>query len=337
MFDIPPSQDNFCAYCGQPRQSGHTSDCSRGKQEISTRQMLDKGKLISPAIQQKIDSDYKKYEVDAKERDPNLDAVLNAVDFDLLKSIFLDYARKAGVPEGGMNFVSKDRIRASVDAPLMAGQYNGFDNLIGISYPEATRGHQEEDAFMAVLSTLVHEETHAVARNLVKTKTNEKMTTGRPEISIHIDGVKSGYAIMNEGQARVLEGFNEGMVEKLSREVRDRYLAARPNLAPTQENKERARGAYQSEVMLVEALIKRIAKEVELPEDMIWGGFVRGLFQGDEINKGELATAFAEMLGEEFIEKLSTMKSIDDKIVIFDMISNERILRFLNIYLIKLK
>lgn len=208
----------------------------------------------------------------------------------------------------------------------VSGRYNSLTNIIILSPEKMRELFPNNEPLLTVLAVLAHEETHAVIKNQITADIQITRNGNNEKRKINtLDGI-NGYR-KNDN----FRSFNEGMVEKLSREVRDRYVATKPDLLKISDPKKTE--VYNFEVDIVNALIKRISKEVGVSEQTVWQGFIRGLFEGENLQDPELLEAFNAMFDKEFIEKLSRVESDKDCVAIINTIGTEKILKFFNIYI----
>src|SRR3989338_6640415 len=273
-------------------------------------------------------------EFEAKERldlmerfkkDPEMEGVLGRVKFDVLRSIFARYAKKVGIAETDLNILNADYIHSGT----LIGEYQVGENLIALSSKGIEKGYAGFAGFrldLAILKMLTHEETHAVSGARILGY-HEYQKEQRKE-DYHVEK-QSGYQrffakgkwkeLPSKSQ-RLFSNFNEGIVEKLSQEVFLQYLEEDTDFAGKkdgeifiQQLKENpAFLSYEKEVALVDALVLRLAKEIEVPKEIIWRSFVRGLFEAERFEDEEMHKAFSEMFSEDFVKRLSTFSSNEE-------------------------
>lgn len=255
---------------------------------------LPSGDVLPPEDSANIEELFKRQEIEESEKDPRLETILQKIDLDVLKVIFLDYAKKAGLEPDDVNLLGLDRIKHKTWDSTMNGQYNSLKNLAALNYDNiASAAGQPDNVRFQTLQTLVHEQTHAVSRNIVLAFVIKRM--GRIDISV--TDCKSGY-----GNNDIFTAFNEGVVEKLSREITQRYIQADPKFKAADEA--RVQLSYEPEVAIVEAIITKISEDVGISAETVWGAIIRGLIEGTNFADSELKQEFDSTFGPRFVEKL---------------------------------
>ncbi len=260
--------------------------------------------------------------IEKTERDPQLDAFLENVDFNLLKDIYAKVAEKSGIDPDTLNFLGKERI--SPDSGFLAiGSYNILDNVIGISYRKVdnlSRNDERIDLRTLMLEVLCHEETHASAKT-VCIGMNQPLSESK--IHKHQAGYASSEKTYDKSRIPVHQEadhfflFNEAVTEKFAREVFSEYARA---VNYVDEKKISALEAvwkdnpealfYSQEIALLDALIAKISRETGIGEKLVWRSIVRGAFEGENFKDPELVKLFSEIIGPDFLEKLSKKEHI---------------------------
>lgn len=220
-----------------------------------------------------------------------------------------------------MNFLGKERV--SPDPGFLAiGSYNIKDNIIGISYRKVetlVRSDERMIADVLMLEILCHEETHANAKTVC-------VGLDQPFSKSGIHKQQAGYTISeqtydayriphNQDTQHFLM-FNEAVTEKFAREVFSEYARA---VHYTDEKKIAALEAvwednpeasfYPKEIALLDALIAKISRETGIDAKLVWRSIVRGAFEGENLEDPELVMLFSEIIGPDFLEKLSKGES----------------------------
>lgn len=275
------------------------------------------GKDIEPEKIEKIHRDFKRQEVDQKEVDLRLQEILDRVNFYILKKIFQDYAVKSGL-DGKINFLGKDRISHFSPHENDDASYRVLQNLIGISYDNISKSTKSMK--LGVLGRLCHEEAHAVSRfnEMLSLQENGNTTM------VNVESIKSGFR-----QNSIFRALNEGVVEKLSREVFRRYLVADPSYASPEELAGfNGSLSYQKEVQLIEILSRKIAQEVGIDEQTVWQAFIRGLFEGEDFEDPKLETEFEEMFSKDFLNSLASQPVGGNYDALLNKIDGQRLRRF---------
>ena len=287
--------------------------------------------------------------VEQFKKDPQVEGVLGRFRFDVLTDIFAEHFKKLNIPEKSINVLTAEHIHSGT---LACGSYILEDNLIALSLENIKARFKGVSHWeLAVIRTLIHEETHAVSfrrclglpyfEHQKADERGEKLRRGEK----FYNELQSGYSRqISAGVAgempesmqlqRLFVNFNEGVVEKLSREVFSQYVKKDSNFA-TKKDVENFKQQlienpkappYEREVLLVEALVERLAKEAGIPEEVVWGGFVRGLFEGEKLEDEELREMFSSMFSEVFMERLLTFKSDEEYQRLLGEIQTEPIL-----------
>ncbi len=241
-------------------------------------------------------------------KDSRLREFLDTIDFELLRSLFLEAARKSGVNPETLNFVSADGIfgkSGSLLEPL--GAYSGSRNIVALSMRkmEDRFGVEGKDLDTVALSTLCHEEVHATAKTIC--------------IGLGSEAEQAGYQRTMESATGRLEKrfllFNEGVTEKLCRQILEEYVE-RTHFADSQGMNRlrdlfREKHPYESLVEFVDLFIDRVSAETEVSRDLVWQAIIRGAYEGERFDDPELQQLFSELLTPDFIELLSQNKISD--------------------------
>ena len=262
-----------------------------------------------------------------------MEVALNKIDFSKLNNLFSEVAEKYGIERNKINFLGPERIFGT-NPGLFSGSYQNDGNIILIgdrlkNHPEKNQNEIDEEKFlidhfgsleMAFLSTIVHEETHAVGRNFC---------VGRFNIldwdQHDFDYSESGYSKKVTGTKHRKENgdvsfapasdfyvaFNEGVTERLSREILFRYAESSTYPSPEMIDKYKEglmdnKHVYTEEVDLVSFVLSRLSQETGQSEDFWWDSIVRGYFLGGELDKPETQEIFNKAFGADFLKHLST-------------------------------
>jgi hypothetical protein len=280
-----------------------------------------------------------------EEIDAARESFLASVDFKKLKDIFFDLYRRSGFSSESMNFVEPENIFLNGESRAN-GSYGGAENSIEI-YPlnmlvrpgvdpewwkefAEARSREERNygsVELAMVHTLIHEETHAVSRNI-------DITPDRPFTSAY---KQSGFSRGANKKSRAWEEkdiptfldkpiapdthyhsqifglFNEGVIEKSARRVTNEYLAQtgwkQSDIAAYQENtaKNLKDLPYSEEIELVDLIIAKIAQTTGVPEETVFQALVRGLMEGEIFADKEVQELFRETFDDDFLRKLSKL------------------------------
>ena len=254
-------------------------------------------------------------------KNPELEAVLDAVDFEDLRNIYSDVARRYGIRS--MNFITREFISTDVWNPENMAEYDVEDNIIAIDRNKIDKRFPPIlSRNLLTLAYLTHEEGHA-------TQFTEKLSIFDENSAQYGDVVRrerAGYyqdtTVMVEDRITsrrdLFRRFNEGVNEKLSREVLLVYLERHPDFATPEEIEllkryyaedphELVMGKwplmYHRNVALVDHLIARISIETEVPQDVVWGSIVNGAYNGLDLM--ELQGEFEEMFSPGILERIN--------------------------------
>lgn len=280
---------------------------------------------------------------------PELSASLEKVDFELFRTIISDRLRKMGIDPKTINFLGPNRIFDSSNFggrfPLTIGNYDVVKNVILINHKKITEegaagpNNTEDDRDLLVASAVMHEQTHAVSKSLCRGMHFEAadMFYPAPKDTVRV-GVKVGYLhVLSDFESRpgdstfdVLRrepyvsaqffgALNEAVTEKFAREMFVDYLQKDPDMVdPAMVSKWREfyinhpeQLSYGLEVDVLEALIERISRETGVSEDVVWQAMAMGMFKGESLFDQEIAQAFEEIFGREFLIELSSHRNLN--------------------------
>lgn len=130
------------------------------------------------------------------------------------------------------------------------------------------------------LKTLLHESIHHAGHlksYVVKSKEKD-----------YFNPYRSGYKIINRFDKKeriILEGFNEGVVERLTRELIEKnreYIEKNLKISEQEKNNNiQKTHSYDLNVDLIKVLTESLSKKEEVPEQQVWDRFKRGHFTGE--------------------------------------------------------
>ncbi len=269
------------------------------------------------------------------QRSERIRDMLEGINTEKLREIFAEKATLLGKDPRELNFIGKDRIH-SMAGGHYTGYFNNIHNILLMAEPklgdttenerqrvELGRRHIETygSSKLAFLAILTHEETHAVSKNRLVSLTETPRWKKHPT-KPYIDGVIYDFEKKQSGYFResgpdafsIFHAFNEGMVERFSREIVLQYLE-QSNWAPeeaatyrdTVKNHPEKLG-YSNEVALVDAIIRHLAAKSNRSEKDTWDWFVRGLFDGQTFEEKEVRDIFDQAFGPEFLNELSRIQ-----------------------------
>ncbi|MBI2035297.1 MAG: hypothetical protein HYT12_01290 [Candidatus Liptonbacteria bacterium] len=248
-------------------------------------------------------------------KDPELQEFLANIDFGLLKSIFQKIAEKSGIDPKTLNFLERERISPLVPDWTSAGCYFPDKNIIGISASRIAKIAEDLGApeNLLLLSTLCHEETHA---------TSKVMCSGSDNINdfpIKIKTLTGYHSSTREQESSgapskrnsLFQLFNEGVTEKLAREVLKLYIASFGEGTGVVKKFEKMQKEIPEElpytvaIKFIETFSKRLAYETHVSEDSAWRALVRGMYEGEDMLNWELWKELDMLITPGFVERLA--------------------------------
>lgn len=277
------------------------------------------------------------------------------IDFPLLKKCLAKIAARGQIAEDKMNFVDSDRVFLN-NHRYPDGQYFPDTNIISIydrkidvapslggddmtnegSKQDVEKGYGNLD--MNKLSILAHEETHALSRNVcvgwIQDHKNEVSLTDQSGYD-RFDSTNSiqigKYARSKHSPSRLFRALNEGVVEKLSREVAVDYMEeagwdarwVRSFKKTMAESPDKL--VYSVEVLLVDVLTSKLAEKSGQHERVAWEAIIQGLLHGETFEESEVVALFEESFGPDFLNELSVLNTQSQ-------IDNTKVLQFIKKY-----
>ena len=251
---------------------------------------------------------------------------IKRINFDGLKGVYGDFARRAGVPVEKMNFIPKEDVAIS-SAGLSGGAfYDPEANMLSIN-PRSQRGsflrlvedgvdakEASKKTMLQIYFELTHEYTHATGVNHHSSTTKD-------------DGMITREVIIGYQKSTVMESpnvqggwrhqhmlLNEGITTRIGLNAASEYLRRFPLTLETGETITPAdfrafRTAidgpadYALAVYFTDRLVEHIAQQCNVPTEIVWGGVIQGYYAGHGISK-EMETLFDKIIGKKFSEKL---------------------------------
>ena len=262
-----------------------------------------------------------------QELDKEIEKILTQIDFDLLEKLYFEIATKSGLDPLTINFVGRDRI-TGYDKPETSATSQIARSKIYLNksaqIEEAKRLNLSLEA--VVLHNIVHEEIHLVNRAFYRglyeynsnQSDNSEQHTGYNFIRHYAD--KRGKDAANNSFSL----FNEGVTEKLSREISLRYVTSKGlsdpaqtqqaikifNNFPTTRNEDVIQ-VYDLAVYLIDLMIQIISKISGFSQEKIWQGIIRGQFEGENLTTGGLRILMNETFGKNFMQRLENANGDD--------------------------
>jgi len=246
-------------------------------------------------MEQSFESPPVKPEKKEKPLHPKLREIVAEFDFSLLADLLHEYIIKTDKNPADINLIPPEKFHGNDHG--MAGSYDAKRHDIGLSYDHiwALSNNLDVDTRLFALRTLIHEEIHAA--------TDQKNDS--PNL------YQVGYDQV-VGRTRLFGLWNEGVTETLAREILQKYIqATEPESAKevslllhTLETKQSRRVPYRSEVNFVEIFISFLAKQIGLPKDVVRGGVIRGLIEGQQMDEKEFRSLAEEIFPPDFFDDL---------------------------------
>lgn len=257
-------------------------------------------------------------------RTPELEQLLDKYDFDLIRQNFLRIAEKSGISPEKLNFVPRERI-IEVNPLIHTGAYDFRNNMILLARANGpatfwVRSQEELDSETAEvfgsyeikqLAMLVHEETHAVSRNIcIWGQSDPRQADDDDPMSFN----QSGFSQKHGSRDLLYVALNEGAVEKLARELTIDYLRQKGwsvddrSVYEKSVNKNVFDSPYSFEVALVNNLVKRLALKNGQDEQSCWNAIVHALLNGESFEDKDVVQLFEESFGPDFLNDLSKIE-----------------------------
>lgn len=294
------------------------------------------GEPVEPSVYREFDTlNQAQYETD-EHMDPKSEAALNDIDFESLKNIFFEDARRAGVTKNDLNFLEKDAIKTtSHGLPTgegevgKGGEYKYVGNIILLDSQALTQLAERWGIpyKLFLLRLLCHEQTHATG--LVEHTGVIEAYGDRAEESLSTYGVtqKTGidtrtYKLVGESFTahRVFELLEEGIVEKSAQEKFVEYLRRNPDFAAphditkffeVQKTKQNF-GIYPATVDMVEIFSGIVSLTTGVSRQTVWHGMKRAHYEGVNLFDPKVYDILTQALDPKLLEQISTAQSERD-------------------------
>lgn len=248
--------------------------------------------------------------------DPDLQSYLDNIDYESLHGMLLDIARKTDLEIDSINLPPKEDVRAVKNFKTFFGtmlaSYGPMDNSILFYKHKVNRTAKSRNFDKQALVTYIisHELVHALTKHEVQTDATEIGGPGEYHI-------KNGYERsdgtidenLKEHAKATYSLFEEGLTEKLGREVYLRYVASHPD--QFNSHAPEVMKIHTNSVKFVEGLIKLIAHHSGFEEDMVWDALVRDKLEARGFDDPELQDLMAE-IDPELLSKIANVKHPDN-------------------------
>ncbi len=253
-----------------------------------------------------------------------LEGWLGEIDFDELNEIFAEQLRRSGIDTSRLNPLFRENIYMDGGTNTATMSYTGSINAIQIHANEfeeyvAHQNVSNVDPRLIFMQHLIHEGAHAASANITVMKDRASGFVQLSDSGLnhrHVNAVLQGDDTFTLEENNEFLMFNEGVTELVADEVLSEYLKRRPlsglsseianstfdNLVGTHSTEG---VGYATARQFVTAFVDAIAREVGIPEDVVWSALKRQYFRGDSLAEKETSDLLNESLGEIFTEMLS--------------------------------
>lgn len=267
--------------------------------------------------------------------DPEFNELLEQIDFDVLRSIFLAYLNRSGIKSEDANILNKKDIMClSHDTTdKTSKKYNSYAfysleaNKIFVFF-KTLKKKKGAVTLEMLLHVIAHEMTHAASRNEVEYRGFDKeASTGyakfpAEEFKWADDGPGSIQERVERARKRRFErsivtnkgenflNFEESVNEKLSREIIDEYARITGSTVSIKKykaasKKERITYEYDKFVTYLDRTIDRIAEYVGMPPQTVWEAILRGKFNENDLTDPTVIEELESLFGEGYLKRLS--------------------------------
>lgn len=259
--------------------------------------------------------------------------VIDKIKFGQLRSMLTEIGIRSGVDPDKLNFVTMDRVSGNKLGKGVDASYISDKNLIDID-PDNLEYEIREFNIprnAVTLKLLCHELVHSSNRTFFQGSIEYEK--GEIDRFSYLSGyqqkteVKVGDSIEKANQFHF---FDEGVTEKLARELAVRYLEQQKMLGQydllSPEDLDRAIDIYKNfptfgrrngdevtysyqdaSVEVVNAFIDRISNDSGLSAKMVWESIIRSQFEGEDLSSQEMKELFETFFSPAFAEKLANL------------------------------
>lgn len=274
--------------------------------EGSTRNFFTKGGQPESVEQQRRrlereKTDFDSYRATFREDEKGREQ-LEKINWDILKNILEQYLEKAGLPKESINFIPKEKTLSVPNSHIrFLGKYDRQDNVILINYEFiknfSENSEQKLNPEIDFLLTLIHEEIHAISKQECYGAEDGKLSNGVE--------IVSGYLTLKDGSI-AFHALDEGMTEKMAREALLDYVRATGHFQIKEcvDFFEKYQNEYNANIECIDELIERISIFTGVSPDVVWGGFIRGKFEGEDFTDLTLKEGLVQIFSEGFLNQI---------------------------------
>jgi hypothetical protein len=248
--------------------------------------------------------------IDKKEAKPSIkdvEKVLEQIDFKEFAAIYREIGERSGIAPEDMSAITRDTISVRTPESLfplldhVIGGWATFDGYLTLQADAIARraaGHgirKKIPLAVVTFKMLCHEEAHGSAY--------------RGGSMMHRQmGVGVYRHFAPKGERDEFRMLNEAITDVIGERVFKEYLNRRRIVDVRIPDRE-VRGSdwYDSYVLpraVLSALTKRIARQFEVPDDVVENAFIRAAFEGEDLSSNEVCELFEESVSPEFFARL---------------------------------
>ncbi len=231
-----------------------------------------------------------------QERSAEFNEALNGLDLELIKRLIQEEALKSGREKGSnLNFLDQGRIgeieARGHESSMPISFYNSATNEIEVDFNGLAEQAERQNPFLTkeglkayLVAVLIHEELHAAT---------ELQALGYV-----------GYQHFRSYQV-----WNEGVTEKLARELTEKYYKTTADFSQYDQSKSYN---YESAVLLLDVVIAKLSAATGFDQQTVWNAIKRGMFENTSLESKELQELFEQTLPADFFKNLRTANPLNE-------------------------